>query len=183
MMHIKKTAFLIAVGLLLTARDIQPTAVYAADGTPAVHKIGIVRLGKVFEDYERTKSSTAQLEALSNSKQAQREKQVAEIRGMRDELALLNDESRVERQKAIEEKLKDLAQFDQEVKNNLVKKRETSLKEILDEIEQTVSQYSKERGFDLILSDRAVLYSIDAIDVTGDIVTVLNTRYAAKKKS
>ena len=160
-----------------------PLTSYAADGAPAVHKIGIVRLEKVFENYERTKSSSAQLEALSNTKQAQREKLVNEIRGMRDELALLNDESRIERQKGIEEKLKDLAQFDQEVKGTILKKREASLKEILDEIEQVVNEYAKQRGFELILSDRAVLYTIEPLDVTGDIVAILNQHYAAKKKS
>lgn len=161
-----------------------PRMVCAADGAPsAVHKIGVVRLEKVFEGYERTKSSSAQLEALSNSKQSQREKLVGEIRGMRDELALLNDESRLERQKAIEERLKALAQFDQEVKGMLVKKREASLKEIVDEIEQIVNEYSKEHGFQLILSDRAVLYTVDALDVTADIINILNQHYAAKKKS
>ena len=169
--------------LLFLAFCCLPPMACAADGVPAVHKIGIVRLDKVFENYDRTKSSSAQLEALSNTKQAQREKLVNEIKGMRDELVLLNEENRLERQKTIEEKLKDLAQFDQEVKSTLVKKREVSLKEILDEIEQTVNGYSKERGFELILSDRAVLYTVDALDVTSDIVAILNQRYAAKKKS
>lgn len=175
----RKSPFYLGVGLLfiLWAVSIFPISARAAETGGAIpSKVGIVRLGKVFDQYDKTKVSEAQLEELSKTKQAEREKLVAEIKTMRDELPLLNDSGRLERQKAIEGKLGVLASFDRDVKEMLSKKREDSLKMIFDEIEVAVSKFAKENGFQLILSDRAVLYGVDSLDVTDSILTQLNGR-------
>jgi len=155
----------------------------AAESGASIHKVGVIKVSKLFEEYEGTKSSDAQLEQMSSAKQGEREKLVSEIKGMRDELVLLNDESRLERQRAIEEKIKGLAEFDRSAKDTLRKHREESLKKILDEIEGTVAKYSKENGFELVLSDRAVLYGIDALDITSEVLTILNEQYKKRRAS
>lgn len=99
---------------------------------------------------------------------------------MRDELALLNDAAREERRKAIDERMRDLAAFDQSARDSLRDKRDASLEKILDEIERVVKAYAKEKGFELILSDRAVLFAVDPMDVTDDIIKILNQEYAKK---
>ena len=159
------------------------TTVFAADGaaSPGL-KIAVVRLAKIFEEYEKTKSSESQLEGLNKSKQAERERLVSEIKGMRDELILLNEEARQERQKGVEEKLKSLAGFDRETKETLRKKRDDAMKGILDEIEQTVTGYAKENDFTLVLNEQAVLYGVESIDVTDQVLSLLNERYAKTKR-
>lgn len=160
-----------------------PSTAFAVDGaaSPGL-KIAVVRLSKIFEEYEKTKSSESQLEGLNKSKQAERERLVSEIKGMRDELILLNEEARQERQKGIEEKLKSLAGFDRETKETLRKKRDDAMKGILDEIEQTVTGYAKENGFTLVLNEQAVLYGVESIDVTDQVLSLLNERYAKTKR-
>ena len=153
------------------------------EAVPSVKKIAVVNLEKLFRDYEKTKASDAQLEQLSNAKQQEREKLVNEIKGMRDELALLNDKSRSERQQQIEKKMRELTEFDQQVKESLSKQRDEAIKGILDQIEATVSSYAKEHNYDLVLSERAVLYNVDAVNMTDPILKILNSGTAAKKKS
>ncbi len=152
----------------------------AEPSAPSI-KLGIVRLGKVFDGYDKTKSSESQMESLSNEKQAEREKIVSEIKNMREELVLLNEDSRHERQQAIEEKIKGLANFDREAKEALRKQREEVLKGIFDEIEVAVSGYAKQNGFQMILTDRAILYGVDSLDVTDDILSILNGRSAKNR--
>lgn len=140
----------------------------------SIHKIGVVNLGKLFDEYRETKTSEAQLDKLSKEKQTERERIVSEVKTMREELLLLNEQARQERQGEIEQKLKQLSEFDQEVRNTLMRKRDESVKGIFDKIEGVVTQYAKQHGYELILSDRAVLYGIDAADVTDEILNILN---------
>jgi outer membrane protein len=146
-----------------------------------VRKIGVVNLNRVFKDYEGTKSQESKLEKVSGEKQAERERQVEEIRNMRDELALLNDESREKQRQAVEEKLRDLAQFDQQAREWLRGQREEALQALLKEIEGIVTGYAKQKGYDLILTDRAALYFSEGMDVTEEILSLLNQRYSKKK--
>ena len=151
-----------------------------AEGPATIQKIGLVNLGKVFKEYEGTKTSESELEKLSTAKQQEREKKVSEIRDMRDELALLNDNSRKEKRQSIEERLKGLAGFDQEARESLRGKRDEVLDKILSEIGKVVTAYAKEKGYELILNDRAVLYGVDAMDITDEVIAILNQNYAKK---
>ncbi|MBI3332632.1 MAG: OmpH family outer membrane protein [Candidatus Omnitrophica bacterium] len=169
-------------GLLLAAHGSALPAAFAEEQQfPTVKRVGFISQDRLFHDYERTKSSMAKLKELSDAKKAERDKMVAEIKGMRDELVLLNPESRAERQQAIDEKMKALAAFDQGAKETFRRQEEENVKTILEEIESVASSFAKERGFDLILSDRAVIYGADAIDVTDEILTRLNDKYAKQR--
>lgn len=144
-------------------------------------KIGWVRMSKLFDKYEKTKLSESQLESLAKSKQTEREQIVSEIKGMRDELVLLNEQARLERQKAIEERLKALAGFDRQTKESLQAKREEAFRSIVVEIEKTVAEYAKENGFSLVLTEQSLIYGLDSIDVTEPILKLLNERHAKGK--
>lgn len=156
-----------------------PLAAGAAE-PPSIQKIALVNLGKVFKEYEATKVSESELEKAASTKQQEREKKVGEIRDMRDEMALLNEETREQRRQTMEERLRDLAGFDESAKESLRDKRDEVLQKILDEIERVVTAYAKQNGFDLILSDRAVLYGVDAMDITDEIIKILNQQYGKK---
>lgn len=43
---------------------------------PSIQKIGLVNLGRVFKEYEGTKSSEAEMEKVAGAKQQEREKKV-----------------------------------------------------------------------------------------------------------
>jgi len=140
-------------------------------------KIGVISVDRVFKEYKATQSKEAELQKTAEAKRVEREKKVAEIRNMRDELALLNDENREKQRKEIEQKLQMLAGFDQQAKNELGGRREEAIGALLKEIEQVVNSMAKEKGFDLIFTDRAVLYRAEALDLTDQVISILNERY------
>ena len=139
-------------------------------------RIGIVSVDRVFKEYKATQAKEADLQEFTKSKQAEREKKVAEIRGLRDELALLNEENREKQKLTIEQKLQLLATFDQQAKAAISDQRDDAISGLLKEIEGVVNSMAKEKGIDLILSDRAVLYRADTYDLTQEVITVLNGR-------
>ena len=141
---------------------------------PSLRKVGLVNLNRVFKEFSGTKATETRLEELSQQKQTEREKMVEEIRNMRDELALLNDANRDKQREKIDDKLKALAQFDQQAREQLQGERDQAIDKLLKEIEGIVTHYAKQNGYDLILTERAALFFVPEIDVTNEIVTLLN---------
>lgn len=170
----KQTVFFLALFSFL-ALGVCPAAC-AEEAVSHGEKIGVVSVDRVFKEYKATQAKEAQLQKLTESKQAGREKKVTEIRGLRDELALLNDENREKQKGTIEQKLQALAAFDQEAKAAISDQRDDAISGLLKEIEEVVNSIAKERGMDLILSDRAVLYRADTIDLTQEVIAILNGR-------
>ena len=167
--------FLSLTLLLTVAHHAQRAAIWAEEpGAGAALKVAWVDLDRVFKEYKGTQKSEGELEGLSKSKQSEREQRVSEIRDLRDELVLLNEESRAKQQQRLEEKFRDLAQFDLETREAIRKGRDEALRGILQDIEAMVQAFAQQRGFDLILTDRAVLYGAKAIDITDEIITLIN---------
>ena len=144
-------------------------------------KIGIVSVDRVFKEYKATQAKEGELQKLTETKKAEREKKVSEIRSLRDELALLNDENREKQKSQIDQKLQGLAQFDQQTKGTLGDQREEAISQLLKEIETVVDSMAKEQGYDLIVTDRAVLFRVDTLDLTDEVIAALNGKQAQGK--
>ena len=143
-------------------------------------KIGYVNVGEVFDGYERTKSVDATLEKRGKQKEAELEGRVGELKKLRENLELLNDQAREAKAKEIEEKTDQLQQFRNATARDLRRERDTVAKEILKEIQQVINDYAKANGFSVILDSRSLLFGQPGYDVTDDILKRLNTRPAAK---
>ncbi len=152
-------------------------------GQAAETKIAFVDLGRAFDDYEKTKRLDKQLEERSNAKQAERDQLVAEIRKMKDEIELMSEKGREDRQTALDGKIQHLQQFDQQVRETLKHDRDDAVKGILKEIETVVQSYAKSQGYDFVLSDRALLYGVPTADITDQILKLLNNPPAANASS
>ena len=145
-------------------------------------KIVYMDLGKVFDEYNKTKDLDKQLEAKSSAKQGERDKLVAEIKKIKDELDLAADKDKAKKQAAVEEKLKKLQDFDRESRDGLRKDRDDMARTILKEIKDNIDEIAKKEGYDYILDSRAVLFGSDANNLTDRVIKILNDKYAVKGK-
>ena len=150
---------------------------YAAD-----LKIAYVDIGKVFDEYEKTKKYDQELQEAGKGKQEKRDAIVYEVRRLRDEQALLSEDKKKETQGAIESKLKELEDFDGQAQKELSEKRNGVMKEVFTDIEDVVKRFGERKGYDLIFNERALLFKSVKYDVTNDILNELNKEYAKKKK-
>ncbi len=158
---------------LLASLAASPLAAQAAET-----KIAFVDLGRAFDNYDKTKRLDKQLEERSNAKQAERDQLVAEIRKMKDEIELMSEKGREDRQAALDEKIRHLQQFDQQVRETLKHDHDEMVKEILKEIEGAVQSYAKSQGYEFVLSDRALLYGVPTADITDQVLKLLNSQGA-----
>lgn len=167
----KKQILIIILVLFAASLFIKPVSA-------AEVKIGYLDVAKVFDEYKKTKEQDASLESQAKAKQSERDKMVSEITRLRDELELLSEKGKKDKQVVIDEKVKKLQEFDNIVRTDLRKKRDDVIADILKEIDAVVQDYGKKQGFDIILNDKVIIYKKDTLSVTDDILKALNAQYA-----
>ena len=148
----------------------------------AGEKIAFMDLGKIFDEYNKTKDLDKQLENKGTAKQAERDKLVAEIKKLKDEFELMSDKGKEAKQAAIDEKIKKLQDFDRESRDALRKERDDMARQILNEIKGVIDEVGKKEAYLLILDSRAILYGKEGDDLTNSILKMLNDKYVKGKK-
>jgi len=140
-------------------------------------KIGYIDLSRSFDEYQKTKDLDKELEAKGDMKQKEREKVVQEIRKMREELEMMNQNAREKKEADIEAKIKSLQEFDQEAKADLTKERDNMVKDILKEMSDVIKEYGEKNGYSIIVNDRVLLYGDRGMELTNEIIKILNDKY------
>ena len=171
----KMTLLALPVFFLSLSAPLAVTASAAAD------KIGYVDLARVFDEYQKTKQFDKSLESKGASKQADRDKMVADIKKLRDEAELLSAKAKDDKQAAIDEKIKVLQEYDRTTRDGLRRERDGMVKDILKEIETVIQDFGKSQGYAYIFNDRVLVYKSEGGDLTNQVIKALNDSYAKKK--
>ena len=137
-------------------------------------KLGYIDLLKVFDGYSKTKEFEENLGRKEKEKSGERRKIVDEIRRLKDELELLTDKVKRDKQNLIDEKIKKLQNFDIATRDELTKQRDDMLRDILKEIDGVVSEYAKKEEYLFIFNSRFLIYGDETIDITDEIIKLLN---------
>ncbi|MFC1631632.1 OmpH family outer membrane protein [Candidatus Omnitrophota bacterium] len=164
----KKIVAMLVVALFLTAAG----SVYAED-----FKIGFINLKKVLDDYKKVTDGEGQLLKEAESKNSEREKLVKEIKALREKIELLKDKQKEKKQLELDAKVKKLQDFTYQTRTDLRQDRDEKFREIMKEVKGVIDEYGQSRKYNIILDDTLLLYKADTLDVTEDIVKVLNQRY------
>lgn len=137
-------------------------------------KIGYVNLGKTFDEYKKTQQDEKSLETKGDKKEKERQELVDEIKELKDEMVLLSNKGKEEKQSIIDEKIRNLQEFDKETRDELMQERDDMVRDILRKIDKVIQDYGKKNGYTVILNDRMLVYGKETIDITQDIVDILN---------
>lgn len=152
----------------------------ARAGIALAEQLGYVDVAVLFDEYQKTKDNDGELKKVGESKEQDREKLVKEIRSMKDELVLLSDQAKAEKQDALDGKIRELQDFDTAAKRELGEKRNKLVREIFKDIDEAVQRYGERKGLDMILNERALLYHNNKYDVTQEVLKELNAGYKKK---
>ena len=164
----------LAAGVALALAAAGHGAVRAEEA--AAPKIGFINLAKVFDSYERTKASDADLQKRGKQKEAELEGRMNELKKLRESLELLNEEAREAKAREVEQKAEELQRFRATTARDLRRDRDRAAKEILAEIQRALEEHAKAQGYTLILDSRSLLYGEGAHDLTDEILGTLNQK-------
>jgi Skp family chaperone for outer membrane proteins len=140
-------------------------------------KIAYVDVGEVFDNYQKTKDQDLVLKTAGEAKEKERNDMMAKIRSMEDELALLAADARATKQEQLIEKKRQLEDFDRNVRQQLAEQRDKVVREIFQEIDVIVQDFSAKGGYDMIFNKRVLLAQKKNFDITAQVSAELAKKY------
>jgi outer membrane protein len=139
-------------------------------------KFGYVDFVQVFNNYKKTIEAEKELEKKGEKKQKERERMVTQIRKLKDKFELASENEKENIQKDINEKIKELQEFDQKTSKELLKEKDDIAKEIIKEFDALVKEIGEKEGYTVIFNERMILYGEESYDITDKVLEELNKR-------
>ena len=140
----------------------------------AADKFGYIDLSRTFSEYNKTKGYDKTLSDKEKVYSDERNKKVAELKTLQDKMSLLNDKEKETKGAELQAKVKEFQDYDRVKQAELRKDQDERMKEILKDIEEAVKKYSEKEGYTLIFNDRVLVYQTKTMDITNQIVAILN---------
>lgn len=166
-------------------------------------KIGVVDLNSVFEKYEKRKNLDMQLKEQEQQYQKIINDKRKELVNLSEKIQLLDlgSEARRRNEEAFEKKNIELESYAKFAENSLVKKYRDYFESLYIEVCKEVEDIGKREHYDLIVKKeepelqgggitelqfkvgiKTVLFHSEGIDITNQVVDILNKKYASKGK-
>ena len=142
----------------------------------AADKFGFVNLARAFSEYSKTKEFDKVLTEKEKNYTAERDKKLNDLNALRDKFSLLSDKEREAKKNELENKAKAIKDFITQREGDLRKEQEDKMKEVLKDIESTVKTYAEKEGFTLVFNDRVLVYQTKSMDITDQIIGLLNKK-------
>ncbi len=173
-------------------------AVCAAGSAHADERIVFVDMERVFNEYDKTQMADAQLKKQAEKFAEERDVMIAEVKKIQEECdelrasamdEALSENAREEKSRLAEERLIEVQQKKDEVKRfsqlrskQLEDQGKRMRKNIVEEIDHTVSTFARNNGFIAVIDSSAksinaikvVMYVDSRYDVTDDVIVLLN---------
>ena len=137
-------------------------------------KIGFVDFEKVFNNYKRTRDENQKLQRVKEDKEKSAQTMIEEINKLKAEAEILSDDAKRKAEKEIMEKLRALRDYTDDSKKELLDERNVLFQKITEEIRQVIAAKGKIEKFSLILDDKALFYKESALDLTEQIIQIIN---------
>ena len=146
-------------------------------------KIGYVDLEKAFNEYYRTKEENAKLQDLQKAKKAEADRMISEVNKLKEESELLSDDAKRSKEAVVQQKIKELRDYEkdtvQEIRDKLLGLR----KEILETITKLVEEKGKKEGYTFIFISDVIIYKEAGLEITDELVKILNKGHEVKAES
>ncbi|MBX2963192.1 MAG: OmpH family outer membrane protein [Cyclobacteriaceae bacterium] len=183
---------LIAVGVLYYLQ-FSPKKSGTTPGTVSSFDIGELKVAyinsdSVLEKYDYLKASAEILEAKSKKVE---QDYLNRAQSLQNEITAYQrnvNNMTVGQVRAVEEDLgkkqQNLQLYEQSIRQELMNDQSKLNRELYDRITRFLQEYGKEKGLHLVLkfdSSSDVLYGVDVLDITQDVIIGLNAEYATEK--
>ena len=156
-------------------------ALLAVTATPALaddYKIGVIHIERILQQSEPAKAAHDRIEQEFKARDADITRKEQDVRTAAAQLeqdrAMLSADERASRERALELQTRDVQRLRQQFAEDLRARQFEELDKLKERLDKVLTQYAKERNYDLILQD--ALYVGRAVDITDDVIKALGTR-------
>ncbi|MBI4972520.1 MAG: OmpH family outer membrane protein [Candidatus Omnitrophica bacterium] len=145
--------------------------VFAAD------KFAYVDLSRIFSEYGKTKDYDKVLSDKEQVFSTERDKKLNDVKQFQEKLNILSEKEKATKKTELETKVKAFQEFDRQQQTDLRKDQNDKMGEILKDIEEAVKQYAEKEGYSMVFNDRVLVYQTKSMDITTQIIDILNKGY------
>jgi outer membrane protein len=146
----------------------------AAPASAQAFKVAVVDLQTALNEVEEGKRAKKSLETQIESTRLRLEAEGAELQQMREELqaqaVMLSEAAIREKESAFNTRAVNFQQATMEAQQTIALLEQELTGEILLKLSETAAAVGKEKGYTLVLEKTAVIYSLDAMDITDEVV-------------
>ncbi len=167
----KVWAILIALGMICSFSSV----CFAQD-----LKIGYVDVLKIFSDYKKTKKYDKELEKKGEAAKKKLEAKLEIVNGLKSKLSVVKEDEKDKEEANLVKEAKEYDQLLRKADFDIRKERDEKMREILEDIDKIIKDYSEKNGFDLVVDERAVLYGAKGMDITDEILKIANKKFRKK---
>ncbi len=147
----------------------------------AADKLGYVDLGRLFDEYNKTKAYDKVLEDKQKVYETEKDKKVNDLKTLQSKIEILSEKEKDAKKPELENKVKALQEYMRVQETDLRKDRDEKMKEILKDIEKAVGEYAKKEGYTLIFNDRVLVYQDKTMEITDPVLKILQGYYTPGK--
>lgn len=140
----------------------------------AEEKYAYVELGKIFNEYNKTKDYDKNLGDKEASYNKERDKKIEELKQIQDKMSLLSEKEKELKGRELENKAKAFEELDRQKQLELRQEFNQKKAEILKDIENTIKQYAAKEGYTYIFNEVGVVYHNPKTNITDSILVLLN---------
>jgi len=162
-MHKKTIAILLVSLFLLTpvtfARDL---------------KIGYMNMRAIFAEYDKIKKYNEELESKDAEIRKEIEEKAEGLRKLRDEMELLSEKAKKEKQPEFEKRVRELEEFRRRKVEEFISRKDEMFKQIREDIIKVAGDYAKRNRYDMVADEAAFIYFDEKYDITKEILKELN---------
>ena len=143
-------------------------------------KIAYVNLAKVFDEYNKTKEYDAALEKKHEGYKKEFDDRMKKVQEAEAKLPLLKDAEKAKLQSQVDQDKSALSSFERDKTMDLRKERDERIRELLGEIEKVITDFAQKENYSLVINDRVLVYTTKEMDITDQVIKLLNEKYPAK---
>lgn len=146
-------------------------------------KIGIINSQKLIMGTTKGRAIAAELEKIGKEKQNKLDTMRAEIKKLEKDLMspALNNQAKEKKALELDQKRTAIKRFVEDTQREIQLKTDKEMNDLKAEIQPIIQQVGKEKGLSIILEVTAVAYFDPAIDITDDIIRIMDSKTSGNK--
>jgi outer membrane protein len=156
---------------------------FAADEASKETKIALVDMQKSLQSVEAGKKAKTQLEKDFNTKKKMLQDEESAIRKLTEEFKkqslVMNDESKGKKQQEIQERIMKFQENTARSQSEIQQKESELTAPIVKNLRDLIKEVSTKKGVAVVLdkNEANVLFSLDSLDMTQDVINAYNAKY------
>jgi outer membrane protein len=142
-------------------------------------KVAYVDISQVFDQFKETKIVTNKLNKEIEAEKKEidrRQKEIEKLEKQLKEAIMLSEQEKARREAVILQKKKELQDYANKVKTDLLKKEQEQTQRIIKIIYGVIENIAVKEGISLVVDKSMVLFGTEEIDLTQRVIDILNRR-------